>query len=69
MEIKEVIIFTNGNVLCYDNEGKQMPMFQGFIFDVAEKLKENCDKDTKFMFMRYATGEILECKFDWWFKE
>ncbi len=65
-KIDKVIIFQNGMVAVFDKNGNQIPYYQGFIFEVAEKLAEGSDKDTKFSLGVPGIGEI-NCNFSWWF--
>lgn len=68
MGIDTVIIFTNGNVMVCDENGEQMCDYQGFILDIAGKLKTDCDKDTKWKMGSYRDG-VMEANFSWWFAE
>lgn len=68
MHIKEVYIYTNGNVMAFNEDGEQVVKCQGFIFDVANKLAEWCDEKTKFSFGQWK-GTMLPCDFSWWFKK
>ena len=63
MRIKDCFIFANGNVACTDENGEQMPDCQGFILEIAGKLKENCDKNTHFHLNR------KDADFSWWFEK
>lgn len=65
---KQVILFTNGMIAAFDEKGEQIPEYQGFIFEVAEKLKTVCDKDTKFSIGASGIGEI-EMEVAWWFED
>lgn len=68
MKVKTVHFYKNGNVMVFDQSGEQIPELQGFILEVAEKLKEKCDKDTKFNFADWRIGS-QECNFSWWFEK
>lgn len=61
-KIVECIIFSNGNVISFDEKGEQAPECQGFILDIAEKLKECCDENTRWKlgeFGRWTYGANL----------
>lgn len=49
-KIKYCLVATNGLVACQDENGEQITELQGFILDIAEKLKEYCDENTKWRF-------------------
>jgi len=66
MKIKSVYMFANGNVMAFDEEGKQVLKCQGFLFDVVDNLKKYCDKDTKFFYGEWKKSSV-ECNFSWWF--
>lgn len=67
-KVKDVFIFTNGNVMVMDENGEQMSEYQGFILDVASKLAEACDKDTNFEISEWKDWrETLD--FSWWFEK
>jgi len=68
MYIRKVYIFTNGNVMAFDENGKQVPEGQGFIFDVAKSLVKYCDEKTQFYFGQWRETAI-PCDFSWWFKK
>ena len=53
-KVKDCIIFTNGIVLSFDENGEQIPDCQGFILDIAEKLKSFCDENTKWKFGEFG---------------
>lgn len=63
VKIKECIIATNGMVISFDEKGEQVPECQGFILDIAEKLKDNCDENTKWSF------GLLKANMNWYWKE
>lgn len=52
-KIKDCIIFSNGMVSSFDEKGEQVSDCQGFILEIAEKLKECCDENT-----RWKLGEF-----------
>ncbi len=66
--IKKCVIWTNGMVLSFDENGNQIPDCQGFILEISEKLRINCDEDTKFSFGKW--DEFIEdVDFSWyWLK-
>ncbi len=49
-KVKDCIIFTNGMVASLDENGEQIADCQGFILDIAEKLKNCCDENTIWQF-------------------
>lgn len=53
-KVKDCIIFTNGIVLSFDENGEQTSGCQGFILDIAEKLKSCCDENTKWNFGEFG---------------
>ncbi len=63
VKIKECILFTNGMVGSFDNNDEQIPGCQGFILDIADKLKENCDENTK-----WQLG-VQDANLEWYWKE
>lgn len=63
MKIKNCIIFTNGMVSSFDEKGEQVPECQGFILDIANKLKSCCDENTK-----WQLG-VQDANLEWYWKE
>lgn len=62
--VKNCIIFPNGMVASFDDKGGQIPACQGFILDIADKLKNCCDENTK-----WQLG-VQDADFAWyWMKE
>ena len=51
--VKSCTIWTNGIVMSFDEKGEQIPEYQGFILDIAEKLKIGCDENTKWSFGKW----------------
>lgn len=51
--VKSCTIWTNGIVMSFDEKGEQIPEYQGFILDIAEKLKVGCDENTKWSFGKW----------------
>ncbi len=66
--LKDVIFFTNGNVMVFDEDGEQIPELQGFIMDITPKLISVCNEYTQFSYMEFRSGETLDCDFSWWFE-
>jgi len=46
--IKTVTLWSNGMVMVFDDEGKQMPQYQGTRAEAAEKLKDAFLGEAKF---------------------
>jgi hypothetical protein len=65
-KIKNCYIFTSGMVMSFDEKEQQIPDCQGFILEVADKLKENADKNTNFYFAKWK-GWSEPLDFEWWF--
>jgi len=64
--IRKCVLFTNGMVAAFDEKGKQIPEYQGFILDVAEKLKTGCDENTVFGICNYESWlEIVDFSWYW----
>lgn len=68
MIIKEVYMYLNGMVMAFNEQGEQVPECQGFLFEVADKLKECCDKNTNFYYSLWKSWKE-ECDFSWWFEK
>ena len=67
--IKHCTIWTNGIVMSFDENGEQVPEYQGFILDIAEKLKTGCDENTKWAFGKYDEW-IQDANLNWyWTKD
>ena len=66
--IKNCIIFTNGVVMAFDEDGNQIPEYQGFILDVAEELKSHCNENTKWEFAEWGKWS-MPINLSWWWKE
>ena len=64
-KIKKCIIWTNGLVSSFDEKEDQIPEYQGFILDIADKLKDNCDEDTKWFFGKWQEW-ANEANFSWY---
>jgi len=70
MEAKQVIFFTNGNIMVFDKEGEQISQCQGCILDVKiiRNLNKYCDKDTEFYFGDWESKIKNPLNLQWWFK-
>ena len=68
VKVKECFIWTNGMVMCLDEEGEKITNCQGFILDVAEKLKTCCDENTKWNLGKYG-GLLLDADMAWYWKK
>ena len=67
-KIENCTIWTNGMVSCFDKSGEQIPEYQGFILDVAEKLKTGCDENTKWSLGKF--GELLlDANLGWYWEK
>lgn len=66
--IKECTIWTNGMVSSFDEKGEQIPEYQGFILNIAEKLKTGCDEHTKWTFGKWEEY-IQEANFNWYWEQ
>lgn len=67
-KVKECAIWTNGLVMSFDEKGEPIPEYQGFILDIAEKLKSGCDENTKWIFGNW--GEWAEeANFNWYWEK
>jgi hypothetical protein len=66
--VKSCTIWTNGIVMSFDEKGEQVPGYQGFILDIAEKLKIGCDENTKWTLGKWDVG-LLDADLSWyWIK-
>ena len=70
MKLIDVYIYTNGMVIAFNAEGKQIPKCQGFIFEdeIIENLRKYADENTHFFFSEWEK-QRMECGFSWWFKK
>lgn len=57
MRASEVYIWSNGNVMVFDDHGNQIPKLQGTVFDLA-MVKAASDRDTEFYFGRWDEGAV-----------
>lgn len=53
--IKKVVKFTNGTVAVFDENGKQMPDYQGMWSEKAGAIKADADLDTEFEIIDWNT--------------
>lgn len=73
--VKEVIIWQNGDVMAFKENGRQVPACQiGCILssELIKKLNEYCDEDTKFYMAVKNIGvgaRRYEMDVSWWFKK
>lgn len=67
-KIKECILATNGMVGSFDDNDEQIPECQGFILDIADKLKDNCDENTKWTFGGPGKG-MLDANMNWYWEK
>lgn len=67
-KVKNCTIWTNGMVSSFDDKGEQIPGCQGFILEVAGKLKICCDKYTKWSFGKYEEW-LQEAKLEWYWEK
>ena len=69
MKIKEVHIWSNGNVSTFTDDKKH---FKGFILnpEVIDILNKCCDENTKFSFGIVGSFEnMIDMPLGWWFKK
>lgn len=69
VKLKDVFFFRDGNVFAGDYQGEQVRECQGFILDIAEKLIEHSDENTKFHYCGTRGSNGIQCDFSWWFKK
>ena len=62
-----VIIYKQGVVQCFDKNGCQISECQGFILDIADKLKECCDKNTEWFVADWEKWKN-PLNLNWWFE-
>ena len=74
--VKEVVIWQNGNVMAFKENGRQVPECQiGCILspELVKRLDEYCDEDTKFSMAVYSDNEGASKRYDmdvsWWFRK
>lgn len=67
-KIKEVLICTNGIVMVLDENGNQVPEYQGFILEKGSKLLEVCNPKTRWYFVSWGNWKE-EVSFNWHFEE
>lgn len=66
--VSTATIWTNGMVMCFDEKGEEIPEYEGFILDIADKLKDNCDENTKFSFGKWQEW-VYEANFKWYWEK
>ena len=71
MKAKEVIFFTNGQIMVFDKEGEQMAKCQGCILDVdiIENINKYCDENTEFYFGNWGERTKSPLNLKWWFEK
>lgn len=67
-KVKKCIIFSNGLVMSFDEKDEQVSECQGFILDVAEKLKDCCDENTKWKLGDYGRW-LFEANLSWYWEK
>ena len=68
MKIKEVHIWSNGNVSTFTDDKKH---FKGFILnpEVIEVLNKLCDENTKFSFGVIGSEKMIDMNLGWWYEK
>ena len=71
METKQAIIFTNGNIMVFNEKGEQVPECQGCVLDVEimKNLNKYCDKNTEFYFGNWGERTKSRLNLKWWFEK
>lgn len=64
-KIAEVILWTNGMVMVFDVDGKQIHYLQGYFNDVHDIILAAVNPDTKYFFGKWHETKI-EVTFDQW---
>ena len=67
-KIKKCSLWTNGMVISFDEKGEQIPECGGFILDIADILKDNCDENTKWSFGKW-TEWAYEANLNWYWEK
>ena len=67
-KVKDCTIFANGMVMSFDENGEQVSECQGFILDIAEKLKNCCDENTKWKLGDYGRW-LFEANLSWYWEK
>ena len=68
MKVTEVVIFHNGMVVVFDENGKQIPELQGPIFEVMDKIGKAADENTKIHIAHSSASAREQLNVSWWFK-
>lgn len=64
--IAEAYRYTNGNVLCVDDDGAPIPECQGkYAADLCEKVKKYADGQTRFYWAKWGGVQIPVSKENW----
>ena len=71
MKVEKAIIFTNGMIMAFDEQGEQIPKCQGCILDikVVKNLNKYCDEDTIFSFAKWKERIYANLNLKYWFKK
>lgn len=67
-KIKKCVIWTNGMVSSFDEKDEQIAEYQGFILDMADKLKDGCDENTEWSFGKWQEW-AQEANFNWYWEK
>jgi len=75
IKVTEVVFWQNGNVMAFNQNGRQVGECQiGCILseELIKKLNEYCDETTKFYMAIYSDNEGASKRYEmdvsWWFK-
>ena len=70
MRIKEVHIWSNGNVKSFTDDKSYLKECNGFIMNenLIKTLNKYCDKNTEFSFGVIGEEKMLSMDLRWWFK-
>lgn len=66
-KVKSCTIYTNGMVISFDESGEQIPDCQGFILEIAEKLKNCCDENTMWKLGEFGKW-TNDANFSWYWE-
>jgi hypothetical protein len=74
VKVSEVVIWQNGNVMAFNENGRQVGECQGCILDpkLIHRLNGYCDEETKFSMAVCENGRTMkryEMDLNWWFKK
>ncbi len=67
-KVKDCIIYSNGMVGSFDEKGEQIPECQGFILDIAEKLKSCCNENTRWKLGEFGRW-LHDANFSWYWEK